>query len=192
MSRRPPRSTRMDTLFPYTTLFRSVGVLGLAVVAGSARLGIRSFPVYFLLGGVVWLCFDASGIHATIAGAVLGLMTPTRVWVSDARLRVILGRVLSHPGGEHWSGDTRERHDLRQAGIAVTAALSPVERLEMMLHPWAGFVILPIFALANARVAISGADIRSEKRRVGKECVRTFRSRWWPDHKKKKKRHRRT
>jgi NhaA family Na+:H+ antiporter len=137
----------------------ALGVLGLAAVAGAARLGIRSVPVYFLLGGVIWLCFDASGIHATIAGVVLGLMTPTRVWVSDARLRAILGRVLSYPGGEHWSGDTRERHDLRQAGIAVTEALSPVERLEMMLHPWAGFVIMPLFALANAGVAISGADI---------------------------------
>lgn len=137
----------------------ALGVIGLAAVAGSARLGIRSVPVYFLFGGMIWLCFDASGIHATIAGVVLGLMTPTRVWVSDARLRAILGRVLSYPGGEHWSGDTTERHDLRQAGIAVTEALSPVERLEMMLHPWAGFVIMPIFALANAGVAISGADI---------------------------------
>jgi hypothetical protein len=49
------------------------------VVAGCARLGI-----YFLIGGVIWLCFDVSDIHATIAGVVLGLMTPTRVWVSHA------------------------------------------------------------------------------------------------------------
>jgi NhaA family Na+:H+ antiporter len=108
---------------------------------------------------VIWLCFDVSDIHATIAGVVLGLMTPTRVWVSDARLRVVLGRVLSYPGGEHWSGDTADRRDLRRAGIAVTESLSPVERLEMMLHPWVGFAIMPIFALANAGVAISGTDI---------------------------------
>ncbi len=136
-----------------------LGMLGVAAVAGAARLGIRSIPVYFLFGGIIWLCIDASGIHATIAGVVLGLMTPTRVWVSDARLRAILGRVLSYPVGEHWSGDTADRRDLRQAGKAATESLSPVERLEMMLHPWAGFVIMPIFALANAGVAISSADI---------------------------------
>jgi Na+:H+ antiporter, NhaA family len=75
------------------------------------------------------------------------------------RLRAILSRVLSYPEGEHWSGDTADRRDLRQAGKAVTESLSPVERLEMMLHPWSGFVIMPIFALANAGVAISSADM---------------------------------
>ncbi len=136
-----------------------LAMLGLGAVAGAARLGIRSIPVYFLLGGVIWLCFDASGIHATIAGVVLGLMTPTRVWVSDTRLRAILGRVLAYPGGEHWSGDTADRRDLRQAGRAVEESLSPVERLEIMLHPWVGFAVMPIFALANAGVAITGADL---------------------------------
>lgn len=137
----------------------ALGMLGLGVVAGVARLGVRSITVYFLMGALIWLCFDASGVHATIAGVVLGLMTPTRIWVSDIRLRAILGRVLSYPSGEHWSGDTAERRDLRQAGRAVAESLSPVERLEMMLHPWVGFAIMPIFALANAGVAITGADL---------------------------------
>lgn len=137
----------------------ALAIVGLGAVAGSARVGIRSVPVYFLLGGVIWLCFDASGVHATIAGVVLGLMTPTRVWVSDIRLRAILGRVLAYPTGEHWSGDTADRSDLRQAGRAVSESLSPVERLEIMLHPWVGFVVMPVFALANAGVAITGADL---------------------------------
>jgi len=137
----------------------ALAVLGLAVVAGTDRLGIRSLPIYFLLGGAVWLCFDASGIHPTIAGVLLGLLTPARAWVSDRRLRVVLGRVLSYPIGDHWSGNTNERRDLRRAGVAATEALSPVERLEMMLHPWAGFAIMPIFALANAGVEITGADV---------------------------------
>jgi NhaA family Na+:H+ antiporter len=138
---------------------RARGVLGLGVVAGAARLGIRSIPIYFLMGALIWLCFDASGVHATIAGVVLGLMTPTRIWVSDLRLRAILGRVLAYPSGEHWSGDTADRRDLRQAGRAVAESLSPVERLEMMLHPWMGFAVMPTFALANAGVAITGADL---------------------------------
>lgn len=137
----------------------ALAVMGLAAVSGSARLGIRSIPVYFLLGGIIWSCLDASGVHATITGVVLGLMTPTRAWVSDTRLRAILGRVLAYPGGEHWSGDTTDRHDLQTAGRAVKESLSPLERLELMLHPWSAFVIMPIFALANAGVAISGVDI---------------------------------
>jgi len=137
----------------------ALGLLGLAVIAGTARIGIRRVPVFFLLGGMFWLCFDASGVHPTIAGVVLGLMTPARGWVSDERLRAILGRVLSYPIGDRWSGDTTERRDLRRAGAAAREALSPVERLEMMLHPWVGFAIMPIFALANAGVAIFDAHV---------------------------------
>jgi NhaA family Na+:H+ antiporter len=132
---------------------------GLVMTAGSARLGIRSVALYFLAGGIIWLCFDLSGIHATATGVVLGLMTPTRVWVNDALLRGFLERVLSYPGGEHWSGDTIDRRDLRRAGVAIKEALSPVERFEMMLHPWVGFAIMPLFALANAGVVISADDI---------------------------------
>ncbi|MBL6954309.1 MAG: Na+/H+ antiporter NhaA [Alphaproteobacteria bacterium] len=137
----------------------ALGALGLAAVAGAARIGIRNAPVYFLLGGVIWFCFDASGIHPTLTGVVLGLMTSTHGWVSDKRLHSILGRVLSYPRGEHWSGDTIDRGDLRRAGIAVTEALSPEERLEMTLHPWVGFAIMPIFVFANAGVTISDVDI---------------------------------
>ncbi|WP_298976153.1 Na+/H+ antiporter NhaA [uncultured Roseobacter sp.] len=135
-----------------------LGLLGIGIVATASRLGIRSIPVYFFMGAAVWLCFDASGVHATIAGVILGLMTPTRIWVSDIRLRVILGRVLAAPNGDHRQGDVAGHHDLRQAGRALTESLSPVERLEIMLHPWVGFAIMPIFALANAGITIGGAD----------------------------------
>jgi NhaA family Na+:H+ antiporter len=131
----------------------------LAILAGTARVGVRSIPVYFVLGIAVWLCFDASGIHPTLTGVALGLMTPTRRWVSNIRMRAILGRVLAHPRGEHAGGDTIERRDLRHAGTAARESSSPVERLEFMLHPWVGFAILPIFALANAGVAFSGVGL---------------------------------
>jgi NhaA family Na+:H+ antiporter len=133
--------------------------IGLALMVGLTRLGIRSIAIYFLMGGAVWLCVDQSGIHPTVTGVVLGLMTPTRVWVSDSRLRGILERALSNPRGSHWSGDTTERRDLRRAGVAITESLSPLERLEMKFHPWASFAIMPVFALANAGVAISLGDI---------------------------------
>ncbi|MFD0987801.1 Na+/H+ antiporter NhaA [Methyloligella solikamskensis] len=136
-----------------------LAALGLATVAGIAWLGIRNIPIYFFLGAVIWLCFDGSGIHATLTGVILGLMTPTRVWVSDVRLRAAFERVLSYPVGEHWSGNTLERRDLQRAGVAATESLSPLERLELMLHPWVGLVVMPLFALANAGVPFAGAEI---------------------------------
>jgi Na+:H+ antiporter, NhaA family len=135
-------------------------LLSIAAVAGAARIGVRSVAVYLLLGAAIWFCLDASGIHPTLTGIVLGLMASTRGWVSDRRLHSILARVLSYPRGDHWSGDTTDRDDLRRAATAATETLSPEERLETALHPWVGFAVVPIFALANAGVVISGADFR--------------------------------
>lgn len=132
-----------------------VAALGLVVVAGVARLGVRAIPVYFALGGAIWLAFDASGIHATVTGVILGLMTPARSWVSDRRLHAILDRVVAYPPGAHWSGDGAARNDLQRAEVATREALSPIERLEFALHPWVALAILPVFALANAGVPIS-------------------------------------
>jgi NhaA family Na+:H+ antiporter len=132
----------------------ALGVAGAALVAVAAiaRLGVRSIPVYFAVGGGIWLAFDASGVHATVTGVILGLMTPARSWVSDRRLHAILDRVIAYPPGDHWSSDAAARHDLNKAGIATREALSPIERLEIALHPWVAFGILPLFALANAGV----------------------------------------
>lgn len=136
-----------------------LGFLGFALVAGTAKVGTRSVPVYSVLGIVIWVCFKFSGLHPTLAGVVLGLMTPARSWISDERLRTIFGKVLSYPPGDHWSGDTVDRHDLRQAGAAARETLSPIERLELNLHPWVGFVIMPVFALANAGVVLSKENL---------------------------------
>lgn len=129
----------------------------LAVIGGAARMGIRSTPVYFATGAVVWVLLDASGIHATLAGVLLGLMAPAKSWVSDERLHAIFDRVTAYPPGDHWSGNTSARRDLHRAGVAAREALSPIERLELALHPWVALAILPLFALANAGVPITFA-----------------------------------
>jgi NhaA family Na+:H+ antiporter len=130
---------------------------GLGVAALVARLGVRSLPVYFGIGVVVWLALDSSGIHPTLAGVALGFMTPARGWVSDDRLRAILNRVLARPPGRRSAGDSSDRRDLQRAGIATREALSPVERLEILLHPWVAFAILPLFAFANAGIHVAEA-----------------------------------
>ncbi len=82
---------------PLNWVALGTGGLGFAFVAGIALLGIRSIPVYFAMGAAIWLAFDASGVHATLVGVILGLMTPARRWVSEIRLHAILDRVIAHP-----------------------------------------------------------------------------------------------
>lgn len=137
----------------------ALGAIGLAVVRGMALLGVRSLGLYVLTGALIWLAVDASGLHPTVTGVALGLMTPTRGWVTDLRLRAILARVLAAAPGEHWSGESADRRALRTAAVAARETLSPVERLEMALHPWVAFGIMPLFALANAGVPISVAGL---------------------------------
>jgi len=138
----------------------ALGACGVAITRVIAMLGVRSIPIYFLVGGLIWLAVDASGIHATITGVVLGLLTPAHRWVNDARLYAILDRVVVHPAGQQriGSGDTKDRDTLLVAETAAREALSPVERLEIMLHPWVGFAVMPLFAFANAGVPISLGD----------------------------------
>jgi Na+:H+ antiporter, NhaA family len=133
----------------------AAGGLGVLGVRSMAMVGVRSIPAFFIAGGLVWLAVDASGIHPTLTGVMLGLLTPARRWVSDTRLYAILDQVVAHPASGETSSATKDRGTLKLAEIAVREALSPVERLEMMLHPWVVFVIMPLFALANAGVAIS-------------------------------------
>jgi NhaA family Na+:H+ antiporter len=92
---------------------------------------------------------------------ILGLLTPARRWVSDERLYAILDQVVAHPASDEGSGHTRDRQTLQVAEIAARETLSPVERLEIALHPWVGFIIMPLFAFANAGVALSFGDLGS-------------------------------
>ncbi|RLQ20389.1 Na+/H+ antiporter NhaA [Seongchinamella sediminis] len=136
-------------------------LLGFIIVKVMAFLGIRSMVLFFMVGALIWLAVDASGIHPTVTGVILGLMTPTRKWITDERLHTIMDSVVAYPPGDHWSGDTPDRKVLKTAEAAAREALSPVERLEMMLHPWVGFVVMPLFAFANAGIPFTGTNFIS-------------------------------
>lgn len=137
----------------------ALGALGVAIVRGLMLIGVRSILVYFLSGCLIWLAVDASGIHATITGVVLGLLTPTRRWISDQRLYAILGRVVAYPAASEGSGSTRDRETLQVAEVAARETLSPAERFQIALHPWVGFVVMPLFALANAGLPLAAGNL---------------------------------
>ncbi|HIF9466438.1 TPA: Na+/H+ antiporter NhaA, partial [Photobacterium damselae] len=136
-------------------------LLGFIIVRVMGFLGIRSIVLFSIVGGMIWIAIDMSGIHPTITGVILGLLTPTNKWVSKEHLSIIMDTVVSSSTIEQWSGDKVEGETLRTAAAAAREALSPVERLEMLLHPWVGFVVLPLFALSNAGVSLTAANLTS-------------------------------
>ena len=108
----------------------SVGALAAAAVALALMLmlnrrGVTALTPYLLLGTVLWICVLKSGVHATLAGVATGLLIPH-------------GRRLDADGD----------------GVADDSGATPLEELEHALHPWVAYLILPLFALANAGLAL--------------------------------------
>lgn len=134
----------------------AAGLVGLVAVAVAAEVGIRSMTVYMGLGVLTWLAFLESGVHATIAGVALGLLTPARPMYDDQhyfeRATAILDQYRDDEARE-WSEERIDDQALTLAGMA-RESVSPLNRLERALHPWTSFVIIPIFALANAGVRL--------------------------------------
>ncbi len=136
----------------------AAGLLGIALVSVLARLGVRSFLVYTALGLAVWLAFLASGVHATIAGVILGIMTPARSYLSSTVLAGALRRAQEVLAGE-WEAETDRAARVQRLRWAAREVVSPLEYLENTLHPWVSFLVMPLFALANAGVVVQLDDL---------------------------------
>ena len=128
---------------------------GIGAVVLIGKLGVRGVGPYVVLGAVVWFGFHESGVHATIAGVILGLMTPARSWVSETLIERIVRQAGTVLTGS-WRDASVRYSELRRVQLAAREALPPLERLEGALHPWVSFAIMPIFAFANAGVPIQG------------------------------------
>ena len=137
-------------------LYIGLSLLGFMLVKIMDLIGVRSITLFFIVSLFIWLAIDASGVHPTVAGVALGLMTPTKKWVSDDRLHNIIDCVVANPPGDLQGVTTPNRKAIKTAEAAAREALSPVERLEMLLHPWVGFVVIPLFAFANAGISLTG------------------------------------
>jgi NhaA family Na+:H+ antiporter len=129
--------------------------VGFAVTSLLNRLGVRRVTVYVLVGVGIWLCTLKSGVHPTVAGALLGLLTPASAWIGRETLLEAVRRAVERLRGTGAGPDAERREAAEDLAFAATESVSPLERLEHGLHPWVGFVIMPLFALANAAVAVS-------------------------------------
>jgi NhaA family Na+:H+ antiporter len=112
-------------------------------VAVMRRAGISSIAPYAVVGAALWLALHESGVHATLVGVALGLMTPTE---PIRRPELIDAAELA---------DVSSYEAARQTATAAREAVSVVEWLEHQLHPWTSFAVLPLFALANAGIPLS-------------------------------------
>ena len=124
------------------------------------HLGVRSVAIYIIVSVATWLAFHESGVHATISGVILGFLTPAHSWISDRHLAAVTRKVGSFLEGEPWNNAKDRQAMLRTMELAARESVSPLERLETVLHPWVSFVIMPIFALANAGVAVELEAVR--------------------------------
>ena len=126
-------------------LVLAVAVFALLLVVART---MRRRSVYFAIGLTLWLALEASGVDPVVAGLVIGLSAPAYTPSRDA-LEQATGRVR-----QFREQPTPEL--VREATTSLTATLSPNARLQSFYHPWTSFVIVPLFALANAGVVLSG------------------------------------
>jgi len=130
-----------------TALGAGLAFLGLVVAA--RRLGVRHGPVYLLLGVAAWIAFFESGVDPVVVGLVMGLLAlaypATRRDLERAFESFRLFREQPIP------------ELARAAQQSVRLALSPNDRLQQLFHPWTSYLIVPLFALANAGITVNGS-----------------------------------
>lgn len=129
--------------------------LGVLIFA-MGRSGIRWVDLYVFMGAVFWLAVFQSGIHATIAGVALAVLTPAKAYYGPEAFDSAMQGLLANFRDAVRRGDS----DAAQSALLQVEELgrdseSPLDRLEHILHPWVSFGIVPVFALANAGVELS-------------------------------------
>ena len=128
-------------------VFLVAAVVVAALFAVLHRLRVVYPPVLFVVGFVLWLLVFESGVHATIAGVTLGLLTPARPLQTELEAEQFVD-VLENRSD-------LSAVDVRHAASLIRGSVSACDRLIDSLHPWTSYVIVPLFALANAGIALT-------------------------------------
>jgi NhaA family Na+:H+ antiporter len=141
------------------SLLAGAGMIAVSIVANVA--GVRSSVFYYVLGAAVWVAFLKSGIHATLAAVLMAMTIPARTRIDGAPLVARLDKLLDklrRSGLPEGKGllDNRQHHIIHQMQTTTEHATAPLQDLEHAFMPVVTFLVMPIFALANAGVDLGG------------------------------------
>ena len=128
------------------------------------KLGVKSLIPYTLLGIILWLAFLKSGVHATIAGVLLAFTIPASSRYNTQKFSDKVKDLINKfdsigDHGENVLSNQERQTDVLAIEESCEKVLTPLQRFEHGLHPWVAFLIIPVFALANAGVTLAGLDI---------------------------------
>jgi Na+:H+ antiporter, NhaA family len=142
-------------------LVAAVLVAALWLLNGS---GVDSTAPYAVLGVLVWFAFLNSGVHATIAGVLVALTIPTRSQLEPLEYCEFAHAKLDeieqvHDPNAHVLEDDAQQKAAFEIRDVSQGIASPLQRMEHVLHPITTFVVLPLFALANADIRLVGLDV---------------------------------
>jgi NhaA family Na+:H+ antiporter len=130
----------------------------LLLMAGANWARIRATPIYGGLGILLWFALLKSGVHATIAGVLAAMTIPVRTLIAQSDFISYTHEMadsLDHISTSVGNGRSAEQHNVVQSIKRACHFLeTPLHRMERSLHPWVAFLIMPVFALANAGIRV--------------------------------------
>jgi NhaA family Na+:H+ antiporter len=147
----------------FAPLLIASGLLALLVLGN--YLGIRNTSFYVIIGIGVWVCFLMSGVHATIAGILVAFTIPARPKIDEEEyVRSLREHAHQFEKAMRQDGSllsAEQYHLLERVKQLSLDAETPLQKIENALHPWVAFVIMPLFALANAGLHFTGSFFSS-------------------------------
>lgn len=142
-----------------------IGLAGVVLSFGANLLGVRKPVVYAVIGMVVWCAVLKSGVHATVAGVLLALTIPARRYI-DRDVFVRNGRWLLARFAAAVPQSAEAHAVIHSMKTQSELVESPLQRIEHHLQPWISFLVIPLFALANAGVRILGNGLSAVTHQV--------------------------
>jgi len=140
----------------------AVAAAGIVMIIVMRGFGVRHPLVYFAPALVVWGGTYAAGVHPTLAGVIIGLMTPVRIWIDRETFVEVATAAVANSNATAADTGHAAFGALGELERAGRESVSPADRLEHALHPWVAYLIMPLFALANAGVPLGDAGLGAE------------------------------
>jgi len=138
-----------------------IACTGILMVLVMQRVGVGSSYAYILPGAVMWIGLLQTGAHPSLAGVVLGLMTPVLPGRTREQSLSVVSRAVNSLRtlvADNKSTPYQLAQPLKQLQYSQRNLMPPVIRVQLALHPWVAYGVMPLFALANAGVSINGIN----------------------------------